>query len=308
MPTSTSKAEFAHLDAMMATVRGASPRTTAVVQPTSALALGAALDATREGLIKPVLVGDARRIREAAASRDDFAGVPIVDARTDAAAASEAVAMVRRGEVEIVMKGHIHSDEFLRPMLDKSSGLRTAQIMSHVFACYLPQRIYSKVLLLTDGAFNLAPDLAAKRAILENAIALARALGIAQPKVAILAATEEVNPAMQATLDAQALRNLGAEGAFGDALVGGPFAFDNAISADAARTKGIESRVCGEPDILLVPTIEAGNMLYKQMVHFCNAITPGIVLGAAVPIILTSRSDPPEARLASCALAAILAA
>lgn len=307
MLTSTSKVDFPHLDAMMAAVRGAPPRTVAVVQPTSAHALGAALDAARDGLIRPVLVGDAKRIRAVAPQDADLSGVPIVDASRDTDAAAEAVAMARRGEVEIVMKGHIHSDDFLRPMLDRAKGLRTSALMSHVFACYLPQRIYNKVLLLTDGAFNVAPDLAAKRAILENAIRLSHALGVAQPKIAILAATEEINPAMQATVDARALRDLGREGAFGEAIVDGPFAFDNAISSEAARTKGIDSPVCGQPDVLLVPTIEAGNMLYKQMVHFCGAVTPGVVLGAAVPVILTSRADPREARLASCALAAVLA-
>lgn len=293
---------------MMAAVRGAPPRTVAVVQPISPHALGAALDAAREALIKPVLVGDEPRIRALVHDAADLKDVPIVDVRSDVQAASEAVAMARRGEVEIIMKGHIHSDDFLRPMLDRRSGLRTGQVMSHVFACYLPQRIYPKVLLLTDGAFNVAPDLAAKRAILTNAIALAHALGVAEPKVAILAATEDVNPAMQATLDAQVLREEGREGKFGSAIVDGPFAFDNAISREAAQTKGIDSPVSGEPDILLVPTIEAGNMLYKQMVHFCGAVTPGVVLGAAVPVILTSRADPPEARLASCALAALCAA
>ena len=204
----------------------------------------------------------------------------------------------------MLMKGHIHTDDFLRPTLDRENGLRTGRTMSHVFACYLPLHTYPKALLVTDAAFNIAPTLETKRAILENAISLAHALGVAMPKVAILAATEDVNTAMPATVDARALRDMNRNGEIAGAVVDGPFAFDNALSAEAARMKGIDSPVCGAPDILLVPTIEAGNMLYKEMVHFCGAITPGIVLGASVPILLTSRADPPEARLASCALAA----
>jgi phosphate acetyltransferase len=290
---------------MLATVRGKAPRTVAVVQPVSAYALGAALEAAREGFIRPLLVGEAARIRALAAAHG-FAldGVEIADAAGDIDAAAQAVSLVRRGEAEMLMKGHIHTDDFLRPMLDREKGLRAGTTMSHVFACYLPRHIYPKALLLTDGAFNIAPDLAAKRAILENGISLAHALGIPEPKVAVLAATEEVNPAMPATVDARALRDLNRRGEIAGAVVDGPLAFDNAVSREAARTKGIDSPVCGEPDMLVVPTIEAGNMLYKEMVHFCGAITPGLVLGAAVPVVLTSRADPPEARLASCALAA----
>jgi len=291
---------------MMAAVRGRKrPRTVAVVQPVSSFALGAALQAAHEGFVRPVLVGDEGRIR-AVASSDGLSleGARVVDARSDVEAAERAVRLVRGGEAEMLMKGHIHTDDFLRPTLDRESGLRTGRMMSHAFVCYLPQHIYPKALLVTDAAFNIAPNLAAKRAILENAIALAHALGIAAPKVAVLAATEEVNPAMPATVDARALRDMSESGEIAGAIVDGPFAFDNALSADAARTKGIDSPVCGDPDILLVPTIEAGNMLYKEMVHFCGAITPGIVLGASVPVLVTSRADPPEARLASCALAA----
>jgi phosphotransacetylase len=306
MSINTLRAEFGHLENMMAAVRGRKrPRTVAVVQPVSSFALGAALQAAAEGFVRPVLVGDEKRIRALAADDGlDLGDARIVDAQGDAQAAERAVALVRSGEAEMLMKGHIHTDAFLRPTLDRTNGLRTGRTMSHVFVCYLPQRIYPKALLVTDAAFNIAPDLAAKRAILENAIALAHALGVAMPKVAVLAATEEVNSVMPATVDARALRDMNRSGEISGAIVDGPFAFDNALSAEAARTKGIDSPVCGDPDILLVPTIEAGNMLYKEMVHFCGAITPGIVLGASAPILLTSRADPPEARLASCALAA----
>ena len=294
---------------MMAAVRGKPPRTVAVVQPTTPYALGSALQAAREGFVKLVLVGEATRIGEVASKEGwSLEGVRIVDEHDDAQAATRAVALVRSREAEMLMKGHLHTDDFLRPVLDRNAGLRTGRTMSHVFACFLPQTVYHKVLLLTDGAFNIAPDLSGKEAILHNAIGLARALGIAVPKVAVLAATEDVNPAMPATTDAATLRDLGRAGRFGDAIVDGPLAFDNAISREAAGTKGIYSEVSGDPDILLVPTIEAGNMLYKEMVYFCDAITPGLVLGAAAPIILTSRADPPAARLASCALAAAYAA
>lgn len=289
----------------MAAARGSTPRTVAVVQPVSAFALGAALEAGREGFIRPILVGDTMRVRAVASTEGlSLDGIPIVDAGNDVDAAQRAVALVRSGEAQMLMKGHLHTDDFLRPVLDRDTGLRAGKMMSHAFACYLPQHVYPKALLLTDGAFNIAPDLEAKTAILENALGLAHALGISLPKVAVLAASEEVNPAMQATVDARALRERNRDGRITGAVVDGPFAFDNAISRDAARTKGIDSPVCGDPDVLLVPTIEAGNMLYKEMVYFCGAITPGLVLGAAAPIILTSRADPPAARLASCALAA----
>jgi phosphotransacetylase len=291
---------------MMAAVRARKcPRTVAVVQPVSSYALAAVLRATEEGFVRPLLVGDETRIRKLAADEglrlDD---AQIVGADTDADAAERAVALVRSGDAEMLMKGHIHTDDFLRPTLNREGGLRTDRTMSHIFVCYLPQQIYPKALLVTDAAFNIAPNLAAKRAIVENAIALAHALGVAVPKVAVLAATEEVNSAMPATVDARALRDMNRGGEITGAIVDGPFAFDNALSAKAAKTKGIDSPVCGDPDILVVPTIEAGNMLYKEMVHFCGAITPGIVLGATAPILLTSRADPLEARLASCALAA----
>ena len=309
MAISTSKADvttagFAHLDAMMAAARGKKPRTVAVVQAVSAYALGAALEAAREGFVRLVCVGDVKRTRALALEQGwDLEGVRLVDAPDDADAAAEAVALVRRGEAEMLMKGHIHTDDFLRPVLDREKGLRTGKTMSHAFVCYLPQHIYPKALLLTDGAFNIAPDLTAKRAIVENAVMLAHAIGILEPKVAVLAATEEINPAMPATTDARALRDMNRAGEIKGALVDGPFAFDNAVSRDAARTKNIQSPVCGDADMLLVPDIEAGNMLYKEMVYFCGAVTPGLVLGASVPVVLTSRADPPSARLASCALA-----
>lgn len=262
--------------------------------------------AAREGLVRPILVGDRARIVAAARAGDlNIEGLRIVDAPADAEAARAAVELARSGEAEIVMKGSIHSDDFLRPVVSREGGLRTGRRMSHVFVCYYPERVYPKPLLITDAAFNIAPDLAAKRDILENAIDLAHALGIAVPKVAVLAAVETLNPAMPATVDAIALRDLNRSGAIVGAIVDGPLAFDNAVSLEAARMKGMDSPVAGDPDVLLVPDIEAGNMLYKQGVYFCGAITPGIVLGAAVPVLLTSRADPLRARVASCAVAAL---
>lgn len=299
-----SPADFAHLDELFSTVRGLPPRTVAVVQPISSDTLRAALEAAQAGLIRPILVGEAERIRALAEAEGMIIGeVPVVDAADDVAAAACAVDLARSGEADMIMKGHIHSDEFLRPMLDRARGLRTLRMMSHAFVCYLPRRVYPKPLLLTDAAMNLAPDLAAKRAILQNVIDLAHALGIAEPRVAVLAATETVNPLMQATIDARALRDAYLSGEISGAIVDGPLAFDNALSRECARNKGIDSPVSGEPDILLIPNIEAGNMLYKQMVHFIGAITPGLVLGGIVPVIMNSRAEPRGARLASCALA-----
>ena len=280
------------------------PRAVAVVQPVSSYSLRAALQAAQEGFVRALLVGDEKRIRALASSEGlSLDDAQIVDAYTDAEAAERGVALVRSGDAEMLMKGHIHTDDFLRPALDRDNGLRTGRTMSHIFVCYLPQHIYPKALLVTDAAFNIAPALEAKRAILENAIALAHALGVAMPKVAILAATEDVNAAMPATLDAQTLRNLNRSGEITGAMSTAPLHSTTRFLRKRRGYKGIESPVCGDPDILLVPTIEAGNMLYKEMVHFCGAITPGIVLGASAPILLTSRADPPEARLASCALA-----
>jgi phosphotransacetylase len=203
------------------------------------------------------------------------------------------------------MKGRLHTDELLRAVVDKAAGLRTGRRISHAFVMDVPT--YNKTLIVTDGAVNIAPDLMAKRDICQNAIELAHALGIAQPKVAILAAVETVNPAMPATIDAAALCKMAERGQITGGILDGPLAFDNAISPEAARTKNIESPVAGRADILLVPDLEAGNMLAKQLTFLAHADAAGIVLGARVPVILTSRADSVRARMASCAVAVLLA-
>ncbi|MDE2571402.1 MAG: bifunctional enoyl-CoA hydratase/phosphate acetyltransferase [bacterium] len=294
-------------DALMRPIDDLTPPVVAVVQPVSDEALTGILAALDARLVRAVLVGERPRIaaglRALGRSEGEF---EIEHASGDQDAAARAVALVRDGAAQILMKGHIHTDDFLKPAVESARGLRTDRRMSHAFVCYLPEPAYRKPLTVTDGAMNVAPDVEAKAGILENAIELMHALGTAQPKVAILAAVETVNPAMQATLDAAQLQARAARGAFASATVEGPLAFDNAISLKAAQTKGIASSVAGDPDVLLVPDIEAGNILYKTLVYLCGAIAPGIVMGALAPILLTSRADPPLARTASCALAARL--
>lgn len=301
--------ERAGLDRIFTAARARPPRRVAVVQPVDRLSLEGVLGMARDGLARAILVGDQGRIK--ATLRDVSGGDPIdvdfVEAADDAAAAKAAVDLVRNGAADVLMKGHIHSDDFLRPVLDARDGLRTGRRMSHIFVCCLPVSIYRKPLLVTDGAFNVAPDLATKRDIAQNAIDLARALGIERPKVAVLAATEVALQSMPATRDAAALCALAQSGEIRDGEVDGPFAFDVAVSTEAARVKKIESPVAGSADILLVPTIETGNVLYKTLVHFCGAVAPGIIVGGAAPIILTSRADPVRAREASLALASVVA-
>jgi phosphate acetyltransferase len=212
---------------------------------------------------------------------------------------------VRRGEAELLMKGSLHTDELLSAVVSRESGLRTARRISHVFIMDVPT--YHKVLVITDAAINIAPTLEDKADICQNAIDLATALGMATPKVAVLAAVETVTSKMPATIDAAALCKMAERGQITGALVDGPLAFDNAISTDAARIKGIRSSVAGDPDILLAPDLEAGNMLAKQLTFLANADSAGLVLGARVPIILTSRADSVRSRIASCAVAMLAA-
>jgi phosphotransacetylase len=221
------------------------------------------------------------------------------------AAAEKAVELVRSGEAELLMKGSLHSDELLAAVVARDKGLRTERRISHVFIMDIPT--YHKVLIVTDAAINIAPDLDAKADICRNAIELAIALGLEQPKVAILAAVETVSSKMTATLDAAALCKMAERGQIKGGLLDGPLAFDNAISSDAARVKGISSPVAGDPDILLVPDLEAGNMLAKQLSFLANADSAGLVVGARVPIILTSRADSVRSRIASCAVAVLVA-
>ncbi len=235
----------------------------------------------------------------------DLYGCTLINVAHSHAAAEVAVAMAREGQIEALMKGSLHTDELMSEVIDKVKGLRTERRISHVFLMDVPT--YPRLLLITDAAVNIAPDLDAKVDIVQNAIDLARMLKIADPKVAILAAVETVRTQMQATLDAAALCKMADRGQITGGLLDGPLAFDNAISLVAARTKGIKSAVAGQADILLVPDVESGNMLAKQLEYLADALTSGIVLGARVPIVLTSRADSAETRTASTAVAMVIA-
>jgi phosphate acetyltransferase len=282
------------------------PVPTAVAHPCEETALEGALDAGAKGLITPILVGPEPKIREVAAKGGhDLGSVRIVDARHSHESAAKAVALVRQGEAEVLMKGSLHTDELLGAVVARDTGLRTGRRISHVFIMDVPT--YHKVLVITDAAINIAPTLEDKADICQNAIDLAISLGVERPKVAILAAVETVNSKMQPTLDAAALCKMAERGQIKGGILDGPLAFDNAISSEAARVKGIKSEVAGDPDILLAPDLEAGNILAKQLSFLANADSAGLVLGARVPIILTSRADSVRARIASCAVAMLAA-
>lgn len=288
--------------ALIAAAAKLAPVRTAVVHPCDALSLQGALEAATAGLIVPVLVGPRAKIEAAAqATGQSLDGVELIDVPHSHAAAERAVALVREGCVQALMKGKLHTDELMEPMVDRATGLRTERRMSHIFALDVPH--YAKPLFITDAAINIFPDLDTKRDIIQNAIDLARALGLARPKVAILSAVETINPKIPSTLDAAALCKMWERGQISGGVLDGPLAFDNAVSKAAAEAKGITSEVAGDADILVVPDLEAGNMVAKQLIHLAGADAAGIVLGARVPVILTSRSDGAQSRLASCALA-----
>lgn len=279
---------------------------TAIVHPCSEDAIAAAIEARDEGLLEPVLIGPDARIRAVAeAANVDLAGVPIEAVEHSHAAAARAVEMGAAGQVAALMKGSLHTDELLGAVVAPNSGLRTARRISHVYAMDVPT--YSKPLVITDAVVNIGPSLDHKRDICQNAIDLLHILGAELPRVAALGAIETVNSRMPATLDAAALTVMAARGQITGALVDGPLAFDNAISLAAAKTKQIDSPVAGQADILLVPDLEAGNILAKQLMYFAGADAAGLVLGARVPIILTSRADSVRVRLASAALAKLVA-
>jgi phosphotransacetylase len=286
--------------------RNLEPVVTAVAHPCEASALAGAIDAAANGLITPILVGPAAKIQEVASqNRIDISRARIVDTPHSHGSAAAAVALVRKGEAELLMKGSLHTDELLGAVVARETGLRTGRRLSHVFIMDVPT--YHKVLIVTDAAINIAPALEDKVDICQNAIDLAIQLGVSKPKVAILAAVETVNSKMIATLDAAALCKMAERGQITGGLLDGPLAFDNAISKEAATTKGIKSEVAGDPDILLAPDLEAGNILAKQLTFLAKADSAGVVLGARVPIILTSRADSVRSRIASCAVAMIAA-
>lgn len=293
-------------EAFVARARQASPLRAAIVHPCSAAAIKAAVEVRDEGLLDPLLVGPEAKIRAAAeAAQVSLDGIAIELVPHSHAAAERAVELAVAGKVSVLVKGSLHTDELLGAVVAPSSGLRTERRISHVYAMDVPA--YDKPLIVTDAAVNIRPTLDHKRDICQNAIDLLHVLGMEEPLVAVLAAVETVNPKMPATLDAAALTVMAARGQITGARVDGPLAFDNAISTDAARTKGIVSPVAGRADILLVPDLEAGNMLAKQLIYFAGATAAGLVLGARVPIVLTSRADPLSARIASAALARLAA-
>jgi phosphotransacetylase len=279
---------------------------TSVAHPCEETALAGAIDAAAKGLIVPILVGPAGKIQDVATKAGlDLGKARIVDVPHSHAAAAKAVELVRNGEAEILMKGSLHTDELLGAVVARETGLRTGRRLSHVFIMDVPT--YHKVLVVTDAAINIAPTLDEKVDICQNAIDLMISLGLKRPKVAILAAVETVTSKMPATTDAAALCKMADRGQITGGLLDGPLAFDNAISKEAAKIKGITSQVAGDPDILLAPDLEAGNMLAKQLTFLANADAAGLALGARVPIILTSRADNVRSRIASCGVAVLAA-
>ena len=286
--------------------QGLTPVTCAVVHPCDRDSLLGPLEAARRDLIVPVLVGPEAKIRAVAeAAGADISGVKILSTEHSHAAAEQAVAMARAGEVEALMKGSLHTDELMAAVVPSATGLRTARRISHAFLMDVPA--YPRGLLVTDAAINISPSLEDKVDIVQNAIDLARVLGLAEPRVAILSAVETVTPKIQSTVDAAALCKMAERGQITGGVLDGPLAFDSAISEEAARTKKIVSPVAGRADILLVPDLEAGNMLAKQLQYLAGADSAGIVLGTRVPIVLTSRADSVRTRIASAAVMALVA-
>lgn len=291
---------------LIAAARTLAPLSTVVAHPCDATSLLGVLEATEAGIIAPILVGPKERIKVVARSNAlDIDGIEIVDVPHSVAAAEKAVELVRSGKAELVMKGSLHSDELLSAVAKRDTGLRTGRRISHVFVMDVPT--YPHALFITDAAVNIAPDLMAKRDIIQNAIDLFAGLGLGTPKVAILSAVETVNPSIPSTIEAAALCKMADRGQITGGVLDGPLAFDNAISPEAARIKGIVSPVAGQAQILVVPDLEAGNMLAKNLTFLSQADAAGIVLGARVPIILTSRADNVRTRMASCAVATLLA-
>ncbi len=277
----------------------------AVAHPCDALSLRSVVEVAEQGLVTPILVGPEAKIRAVAAdAKIDISRYRLVDAPHSHDSALRAVALVRSGEAVLLMKGSLHTEELLHAVMLADTGLRTERRLSHVYAMDVPS--YPRLLLITDAVVTIAPNLDDKRDIVQNAVELAHVIGIATPRVAILAAVEVVNSAMQSTLDAAALCKMADRGQITGAIVDGPLAFDNAVSLEAAKQKGILSNVAGRADILVVPDLEAGNMLAKELTFLAGADAAGIVLGARVPIILTSRADSARAHVASCALAVLM--
>ena len=291
---------------LITATRKLAPLPTAVAHPCDESSLRGAVEAAQAGMIVPILVGPKERMRSVATSIGlDIAGFDMIDATHSQAAAEKAVELVRSGKAELLMKGSLHSDELLAAATKRDTGLRTARRISHVFVMDVPT--HPETLFITDAAVNIAPDLLAKRDIIQNAIDLYAGLGLGTPKVAILSAVETVTPNIPSTIEAAALCKMADRGQINGGELDGPLAFDNAISLEAAQIKGIRSPVAGRAEILVVPDLEAGNMLAKNLTFLSGADAAGIVLGARVPIILTSRADKVRTRMASAAVAMLLA-
>ena len=292
-----------HFELLLERARPLPALPTAVVCPDEANSLGGALLAAKESIIAPILIGNEAAIRKAATEIEaDLTGIEVIDVASDAAAAALACALVHQGRAAAVMKGHLHTDDLLKAMLDKATGLRVGRRFTHVFVMDVPGQ--PEPLFVTDAAINIAPGLATKVDICQNAIDLALSLGM-DPRVGVLSAVETVNPAIQSSIDAALLSKMADRGQIKGGQVEGPLAMDNAVDMAAARTKGLKGNVAGRANILVVPGIDSGNMLAKQLSFISHAEGAGLVLGAKVPVILNSRSDSPMSRLASCAVAAI---
>jgi len=291
---------------MLSRVKGLEPIPTAVAHPCDKESLKGPVIAFQEGIIEPILVGPEAKIRAVAEEHGiDLHGIRIVNAAHSHDSAALAVSLVKTGDAEALMKGSLHTDELMGEVVARANGLRTNRRISHVFLMDVPT--YHRPLLITDAAINIAPTLEEKADIIQNAIDLAHVIGIPEPKVAILSAVETINPKIQSTLDAAALCKMADRGQIKGGILDGPLAFDNAVSIVAAKTKGIKSAVAGHAEILVVPDLESGNMVAKQLEYLANALSAGIVLGTKVPIVLTSRADTAETRTASCVIAALMA-
>ncbi len=299
--------ELSKYDRLIVAARDETPAVTIVAHPCDETSLRGALEASDMGLIAPVLVGPEAKIRDVAGEHGlDLGGREIVDVPHSHAAAAKAVAMIREGRGELLMKGSLHTDELMKEVAASATGLRTDRRISHVFIMDVPG--HAETLFITDAAINIFPDLEAKRDIVQNAIDLWVTIGLGEPRVAILSAVETVTTKIPSTIEAAALCKMAERGQITGGLLDGPLAFDNAIDPEAARIKGIVSPVAGRGQILVVPDLEAGNMLAKNLTFLSHADAAGIVLGARVPIVLTSRADSVRTRLASCAVAALYAA
>ena len=299
--------DHARYDQLIARCKALPPTPTAVAHPCDESSLRGAVDAAKAGLIAPILVGPAARIKEVATkAKLDISGYTIVDASFSEDSAAKAVAEVRAGRAQALMKGSLHTDELMGAVVRRETGLRTARRISHCFVMDVPG--HPEPIIITDAAVNIFPTLKEKVDIVQNAIDLAHDLGVAEVRVAILSAMETVNPDVPSTLEAAALCKMADRKQITGAILDGPFALDNAISPEAAKIKKLDSKVAGRANILVVPDLEAGNMLAKSLTFLAGADAAGIVLGARVPIILTSRADSLIARMASCAVAALVAA